>query len=254
MEIAVWISLAVFLVTSSVVGGRLLLLSSRTGQLPELLIGVGILGIGPLGLGLSMLAWLPGRSTILGVTLVGCSFLALFIGAASQYVFTWYVFHQGDRWARPACVVAVLLLASAYAGDILENGLINRDRGGFWFWLGTSLRAGVLGWVATEAFVYWLRMKRRLRLGLADPVVTNRFLLWSLGSAFAFLGSSIGAGVIAATGFGSRLIPALALVLCAHGLLAAVAMWLAFLPPPRYRRWIERRSQRSRATVSSRFP
>jgi len=254
MAIAVWVGFGSFFVVSSVVGIRLLLLSHRTRQLPELLIGVGILGIGPLGFGLSMLAAVPGRSTLPGVTLVGCSFLALFIGATSQYLFAWYVFRLRDAWARPLCVAAVLLLAGAYAGDILSNGLINRTRGGAFFWIGTILRVGVLGWNAAESFAYWLRMRRRLRLGLADPVVTNRFFLWGLGSGFAFLGSCIGGAAIAATGFSSSRLPGLALLLSVHGGLAAIAMWLAFVPPRRYRRWIERRSRPHDAAVSSHLP
>lgn len=251
MQYALAIGFGSFLVASLVVGVRLVLLSRRTGQLPELLIGVGVLGIGPLGFGLSMIANLPGRSTILGATLVGCSFLALFIGAASQYLFAWYVFRLRDAWARPLCFAAILLLAGAYAGDILENGLINRSAGGVWFWMGMLLRLGVLGWNAAESFAYWARMRRRLRLGLADPVVTNRFLLWGLGSGVAFLGSGIGAAVIALLGFGASRSPGLGLVLSVHGAIAAVAMWLAFLPPQHYRRWIERRSRQSATAVSS---
>jgi hypothetical protein len=254
MEIALWLGFGSFFAASCVVGVRLLLLSRQTRQLPELLIGVGVLGIGPLGFGLSMLALLPGLSTIWAATLVGCSFLALFIGAASQYLFAWYVFRMRDAWARPLCFAAIVLLAGAYAGDILENGLIDRVGGGAWFWLGVLLRVGVLGWNAAESFAYWLRMRRRLRLGLADPVVTNRFLLWALGSGSAFLGSSLGALAIAAGGFGGSREPGLALLLSLHGFVAAVAMWLAFVPPQRYRRWIARRSQLRDSSVSSDAP
>ena len=61
MEYAVAIGFGSFLLASLVVGVRLILLSHRTRQLPELLIGVGVLGIGPLGFGLSMIGALPGR-------------------------------------------------------------------------------------------------------------------------------------------------------------------------------------------------
>ncbi len=254
MEVAFWIGFGSFFVASTVVGVRLLLLSHRTGQITEFLIAIGVLGIGPLGFGLSVIARLPGRSTILGATLMGCSFLALFIGAASQYLFAWYVFRFRDRWARPLCLAAILLLAGAYAGDILENGLINRSHGSTWFGMGVLLRMGVLVWISTESFTYWRRMRRRLRLGLADPVVTNRFLLWGLGSGAALAGSGVAALMMALTGFDASGGPATALVLSAHGTVAAVAMWLAFLPPQRYRRWIERRSQRASVTVSSGSP
>ena len=251
MEYALWIGFGSFFVASTVVGIRLLMLSRRTGQLPELLIGVGVLGIGPLGFGLSMIARFPGHSMIVSATLAGCSFLALFIGAASQYIFAWYVFRMRDAWARPLCFAAVVLLAATYAGDILENGLIHRSRGGTWFWLGMTLRLGVLLWNSLESFAYWARMRRRLRLGLADPVVTNRFLLWGLGSGAAFVGSSVGAVVMVLTGFSAGTRPGVALVLSIHGAIAAISMWLAFLPPERYRRWVERRSQRRSVAVSS---
>ena len=38
-----------------------------------------------------------------------------------------------------------------------------------------------------EAGRYYLLMKRRTRLGLADPVVTDRFLLWTFAAACSFL-------------------------------------------------------------------
>jgi hypothetical protein len=251
MEFALAIGFGSFFVASSVVGIRLLMLSRRTGQLPELLIGIGVLGIGPLGFGLSMIARFPGQSMILAAVLTGCSFLALFIGAASQYLFAWYVFRLRDAWARPLCFAAVVLLAATYTGDILENGLVNPIRGGTWFWMGMTLRLGVLLWNATESFAYWARMRRRLRLGLADPVVTNRFLLWGLGSGAAFVGSAVGGIAIVLTGFSAGSRPLVAFILSMHGFIAAVAMWLAFMPPQRYRRWIERRSQRSSVAVSS---
>jgi len=251
MEQLSWIGFGAFFGASLVVGIRLVLLARRTGHLPELMIGIGVLGIGPLGFGLRTLASVPGRSTIVGATLIGCSFLALFVGASSQYLFAWYVFRLRDRWAKPLCFGAILLLAAGYAGDLLENGLFNRSHGGAWFWLGLLLRLAVLGWNAGESFAYWTRMRRRLRLGLADPVVTNRFFLWGVGSGAAFLGTSIGAVAFAVSGWVSSGHPELALLVSLHGGVAAVAMWLAFVPPGRYRRWIQARGRRLGGDVPS---
>lgn len=37
-------------------------------------------------------------------------------------------------------------------------------------------------WSATEAFLYHDRMRHRSALGLADPIVANRFLLWAVAA------------------------------------------------------------------------
>ena len=49
MALLVWVGFGAFFCVSLVVGFRLLALSRRTGELPELLIGIGVLGIGPIG-------------------------------------------------------------------------------------------------------------------------------------------------------------------------------------------------------------
>ena len=89
-----------------------------------------------------------------------------------------------------------------------------------------------------EALLYWRKMRRRLRLGLADPVVTNRFFLWGLGAGAAGVGSAVGIGAQLATGLTPLEIPWVTLSSSLHGLTAAIAMWLAFLPTDGYRRFL----------------
>jgi hypothetical protein len=244
MEPLSWIGFGTFFVASLVIGTRLLLLARRTGELPELLIGVAVLGIGPLGVGLSTLALVAeARSTILSATLQGSSFVAIFMGAAAQYLFVWYVFRRQTPGVRPLVFAVIALMATGYVADILESGLVHRRFEGFWFGVGVTLRLAVVAWTTVEALLYWKRMRRRLRLGLADPLVTNRFLLWGLGSAAAFLGSAIGLALVAITGTSSLEIPGWNAIISLHGLAAAIAMWLAFQPPTRYRRFIENRAR-----------
>ncbi len=244
MEDLRWIGFGTFFVVSLVIGVRLLLLARRTGEIPELLIGLAVLGIGPLGFGLSMLASAAlGGSTITSATLQGSAFVAIFIGATAQCLFVWYVFRRQVRWARPLVYTTIALLAATYAADILENGLVNRQYGGVWFWGSVVLRLFVMAWCSVEPLLYWSRMRRRRRLGLADPVVTNRFLLWGVGSAAAFFGSALGSAVMALTGISANQIPSLNLIVSLHGLVAAIAMWFAFQPPASYVRWIEGRAQ-----------
>jgi len=243
MEHLRWIGFGAFFVSSLVIGTRLLLLARRTSEIPELLIGLGVLGIGPFGYGLAMLAFaIAPHSPMLSATLTGSGFLAVFIGAASQYLFIWYVFRRTQRWAQPFVFAAIVLLAASYVGDILDNGLLNRTNTGMWNWIGRVLRLGCLLWSSLESLRYHGRMRRRQRLGLADPVVTNRFLAWGVGAGTAFLGSTLGTAVQAVTGVSVTAIPGLSLVISMHGLVSAVAMWLAFQPPAAYLRLVERRA------------
>jgi hypothetical protein len=254
MEDLRWIGFGTFFVVSLVTGVRLLLLARRTGELPELLIGVAVLGIGPFGFGLSILASAAaGHSTITGATLQGSAFVAIFIGSAAQCLFVWYVFRRQAVWARPLVYAMIAMLATAYAMDILENGLVNRSHDGFWYRAGMFLRLLVMAWSSVESLLYWSRLRRRLRLGLVDPVVTNRFLLWGVSSAAAFFGSGLIFVVATLTGVDPNQIPSLTLIASLHGLVAAIAMWLAFQPPAAYVRWIHGRA-RPHANAAPRQP
>ena len=74
-----------FFIASSVVGVRLLLLWRRTRELPELLIGLGVLGIGPVGFGFITVGELcvagaPGLARIL----IGTGLAAMSVGCRRQ--------------------------------------------------------------------------------------------------------------------------------------------------------------------------
>ena len=252
MEHLRWIGFAAFFASSLVVGVRLLLLARRTGKLPEFLIGIGVLGIGPFGYGLSMLAFvLASHSLALSATLMGSALLATSIGAISQYLFVWTVFRRDAPWARAVIWMAIALLLAGYVGDLLENGLVNRQNSGGWFWLGAVMRTSGLGWSSLESLRYHRIMRSRMRLGLADPVVTESFRLWGLGAGAAFSGSLLGLGTRALTGHGAAEFPTVNLVVSLLGLLAAIAMWLAFLPTPAYLRFVESRGRRAGALPSA---
>ena len=242
--------LILFGVISTWVGLRLVLLWWSTRQLPELLIGVGVLGIGPLGFGASAAAGIlatgaPGLAH--GLALWGA--FAASAGIAAKFVFNWRVYHPSEAWAARIAftgigVVAVVLAASVFVGGV-EHGL-ELPR---WYLTRGVFQAGCLLWGAVEAILYWDKMRRRERLGLADPTVTNRFLLWGIAAGAAGLGTAVGVTFQLATGIPSAEVPALLLSSSLHGLVAAIAMWLAFVPPRAYTLWI--RAQSSAPAASS---
>jgi hypothetical protein len=86
-------------------------------------------------------------------------------------------------------------------------------------------------WSGYEAFRFHGLMRRRLQLGLADPLVTNRFLLWGLAQIAALAGLSM--RVLDAHGVGVQVA---AVVMPTAGLASAVAYWITFFPPEAYRR------------------
>ena len=109
--------------------------------------------------------------------------------------------------------------------------------------------SGALAWGAVEAYGWFLRMRRRTAIGLGDPLVANRFLLWSLGAGLAGAGSAVGTVVGIATGRPMNELPALTLALSLFGLASAIALWLAFVPPARYLDWVRSRAQAQNAST-----
>jgi hypothetical protein len=92
-------------------------------------------------------------------------------------------------------------------------------------------RSAALLWLFFESASYARSMRRRLRLGLADPIVANRFVLWAIWTGALALIPLFVLGLRAALA-----------VLGAGGATAVAAGWLAFFPPASYQRWIGARA------------
>jgi hypothetical protein len=232
-----------FFVSSLAIGLRLVWLARRNRGLPELLIGLGILGIGPAGFATTVFAMLlgAGRPGAVFAALMTAQ-LAISIGAVAAYVFTWKVFRPDSGPARAAVFAAAALFAVAFAGRLAAGSYTLPLRLDAWSLLSSANVIACLLWGSFESLRYHARMRRRARLGLADPVLANRFLLWGLGIGSAGVGSLVGNVAMIATGSGPGDLDGLTLSNSLFGLASAVLMWIAFLPPAAYRRWLEARA------------
>jgi hypothetical protein len=162
------------------------------------------------------------------------------------YVFTWRVFRPHQRWGRvPPALAACALTASVLGihraagvpGSLLETLPLMRP------WL--LLLVGILGlaflWTSVESFRYYGMLRRRLAMGMADAVVTNRFFLWATaGAAGAILTAAVVLFMLAELVVMRE--PLCLITISTCGSVVAVTWYLAFLPPGRYRRFILRLS------------
>ncbi len=154
-------------------------------------------------------------------------------------IFAWRVFRPEVRiarwgiWAIGALLVTGALV-SAIEGDWV--GAYPLTYRGFWFeWVGG---VAPFVWLAAESLRSYSQMRLRVRIGLADPLVTNRFLLIGLYGLLATItyptflwmyieyerhgtwSDSIGtfAGIVE--------------------LISLAALWTSLSAPAFYRRWI----------------
>jgi hypothetical protein len=239
MKALVAIGFGAFFVSSLAIGLRLVWLAYRNCELPELLIGLGILGIGPAGFAGMIFALMLGpRHPSAAAGVLAAATLAISGGSLAAYIFNWTVFRRAERWARAIVVGAGLLFAILFVGRLTTHDFVLPLHVNGWFHLQSIAVTGCLLWGSGESLRYYGIMRRRLRLELADPLVTNRFLLWGLGIGSAGVGSLISVGFTLATGTPMQEFGWLTLSNSLFGLAAAVLMWIAFLPPRAYRRWI----------------
>jgi len=247
MRAAAFLPVLVFFALATTVGVRLLVLSCRTRQLPELCIGLALSLIAILGLPLSALGRVPALTgTELGNAAFAAGVSAACAGVALFFAFTWRVFRAASGWAAGAVVAATALLAAIAVGLGLAGShgasleeILPRTRP--WAVSMVAMLALALFWTGIESLRYHRLMRRRLALGIADPVVVNRFLLWGVGSLSAALlcTSNIAfllSGVVVLAD------PTALCTIAANGSVMSAAWYLGFLPPERYLRFLRRRA------------
>ena len=248
------------------IGAKLLRLARRSGG-SELWLGLYFLLTFGLGQGLACFVYVGWTDPELALPdavatpLHGLYLLASDAGFAAVAFFTRRTFRPDSAPARGVAAALVAGLAFSLVAQGMSEGYGVRVIPGAAYWLGFALRSACLAWLAVESLRWFAALRRRMRLGLAEPLVTNRFLLLGVWAcAMLAMGmSDVAARIWYVSSAGStRFIPELAhsLVLTtvsttsALGIVVATTLLLAFFPTAAFRRWIENGSATALAGAS----
>lgn len=251
MAVSAFVPLALFVISVGSVGLRLASLGRRTRQVPEMSLGIGLLAVS-----LSMPLSAAGRIPAIALDPVGrvrvcfaAGLAAAVLGLCSMAFFNYRVFRRGSLWGRvglglicgPLVVAVAYISATNFRGASVDE--IKRSmQPGTLSLLATVGLAFV--WMACESLAYYAASRRQRALGLVDPVVTNRFLLWGVASA----ASSVSMAVIVAcvlAGMTTMREPLPLAVMAASGTVMSTTWYLTFFVPQRYQRYIRARTPSS---------
>lgn len=248
-------------VLAAIVGVRLLRLPVRSMLAPERLLGayfvVALFAGGLLVTG-AYAGWQANgslESPLWVVRLHAVGQVLLAIGYSCVLAFTWATFHRDRVWARALAAVGVLALAASYLGRVFVEGFAISIDPGLYHWLAYAARLLGLAWMGVASLVYWRRIRRRVSLGLADPMVVNRFALWALfaltqiltamSEPMARLLYALSAGDAAASADGVQNVAGgvmhMALLFSSFwGSTGVAILFLTFFPTQAYQRWVLR--------------
>jgi hypothetical protein len=242
MQVAALIPIAVFALVGGAVSLRLLLLWRRTREFPELCIGLGMVLITFAGTPLTALARVPQLiGTLRGGLIFTLGMCLVVAGILLLYSFTWKVFRSDDRWARMMMIgialgLTVVVLGYAHVG-ITFVGAEQLERGRPFGFLMVLFVMICFVWTAIESLLYHSTLKKRQTLGLVDPVIVNRFLLWGASAVVMFC---LMGGILVCQALGMMVlrdpIPAYTVGIC--GMISSVTWYLTFFSPAWYRRAI----------------
>jgi hypothetical protein len=168
--------------------------------------------------------------------------VAIRVAAISVLVFTRHVFRSKEAWATGFAVLVAAALVMSWLAFPYTRIQAHTGREIFWYDFFALARTVAIAWGSVEALRYYARSRRQMRLGLTDAIVTDRFLLWSIGlAAMAILMAS----TLFASAFGvDPAVPGWVMFESAAGTIGAATLWLTFFPSRRYRAFVERRALR----------
>jgi hypothetical protein len=222
------------------VGARLFLLSRRTGQRPEFLIAATFL-FWALSYVFYDIPYAIFASDELIPTF--CSYGSLITLAIGNLLFALFirsVFRRDARWAT--CLVAAIAVAntagvagSAWVGDWEGINPVANP----WYWPEFFGSFAPPVWMGAEGLAQYFKARRRLKLGLCEPLACNRFLLWAIAGALWLILE----GILTANDFVNALTGQWSLGLdfgvAIFEVIPVTVIWLVFFPPEIYCRWIE---------------
>lgn len=214
---------------------RLFSLARRTRSVPEWLLAIGFCGLYCVGYPLAGASRAPGMTgTVEGSLFFACGAIGMVTGTIALGRFPFVVFRPGSRWA------AALSFAISVVGSVAGAGCavtVARSQTAaemiieiqVWALLLMSTLAVCFLWHAVESSLYFIRMKKRLALGLARPDTTYRFLLWAMASWCSF---GMVTTISVMRGSGVAILSALPMTIIALGsLVTSFCWWLAFFMP-----------------------
>jgi hypothetical protein len=186
---------------------------------------------------------------------LGLGVLGMAVGGAAVCLFTWQTFRRDSSWARWAALAGSCLALGGFVFEAVNEGFAIRLVPGAGHWAAWLGRTAPMVWLTVESFRYWAKLRRRLRLGLADAVVVNRFLIWGVWSSATFVNlvaDPAARGVyMTLAGTSTELVMEVIRpvvigtmgVTMALGVVSAATLFLTFFPTAAYRRWVEARAE-----------
>jgi hypothetical protein len=225
-----------------VVGARVLWIGRRNGTNPEKLLGAAFVFDGIEWLFWVLGIYTPAAGTDLGVASVFLCRVFIMSKNICLLAFIYTVFRPKSLMARNVVwVFSIIQILGLVVGAALGDWQGHQsDR--IWLWLETGAQQIVRPWAFVESLIFYTRMRRRQAVGVADPVVTNRFLLWagygltsSITAFFWFFAS-----LVVADGGGYPFI--FDAFMIGLTVLSCICIALAFFPPQSYKDWIAGRA------------
>jgi len=220
-----------------IVGIGLMRLALRTKQRPESLLGVYFLGTGldyllytvPVVFLLDSLA--PAGEALARVTYA--------VAVVALLMFIREVFRPRQRWALWLSWLCAATLGVGTVGGFWQGQLADPKIDDFFYWPYFVSYSVSCVWLAVEALLAHSSARKRHAIGLCEPIVVNRYLLWGAFGVFQVLASGgvliTDVQVLVNNGEVSRWADVL-LSACEIGSVAM--LWLAFFPPAFYRSWV----------------
>jgi hypothetical protein len=145
---------ALYLLTVTIVGCRLLLLARRSGGLPELLLGLALLLGGTLG-GPLEAAGMASRADIdpaISGKLLLVGKLFGMVALACHAVFIWRVFRPSEPWAPWLAGALVACPLAGLLGAAATGAFARAEIPLFWFWVEQLGRIGASCWGSGSAW------------------------------------------------------------------------------------------------------
>ena len=217
-------------------GMRLLQLSSRSGEVPERLLGAMFLVTGASFILYDLPIILDSESLWTPLSFAG---RVVFLGAPVLLaVFTRRVFRPEGAWGTWMVYGCAILLATGVGGSVWTGDLEGFTVSSPWFWAEWAGITIPYAWAGVEALAHHHRARRRLRLGLCDPLICNRYLLWGFFGAMQVLVCVAAVPSYATYEQEGAFAATWDMLISAGEIFSLALIWLIFFSPAVYRRWI----------------